>query len=65
MDGNVIGYSLAKPGQSRPVYISPGHKVSPGQALEIAKHTSRFRVPEPVRMAHIVAEAAKRGTSHK
>ena len=65
MDGNVIGYSLAKPGQSRPVYISPGHKVSPGQALEIAKHTSRSRVPEPVRMAHIVAEAAKRGTSHK
>jgi len=65
MDGNVIGYSLAKPGQRRPVYISPGHKVSPGQALEIAKVTSRFRVPEPVRMAHIVAEAAKRGTSHK
>lgn len=65
MDGNVIGYSLVKPGQSRPVYISPGHKVSAGQALEIARVTSRFRVPEPVRMAHIVAEAAKRGTSHK
>lgn len=65
IDGNVIGYSLLKPGQSRPVYISPGHKTSARQALEIAKVTSRFRVPEPVRMAHIVAEAAKRGTSHK
>jgi deoxyribonuclease V len=65
LGGNVIGYSLVKPGQSRPVYISPGHKVSAGQALEIAKVTSRFRVPEPVRMAHIVAETAKRGTSHK
>ncbi len=65
MNGNVIGYSLAKPGQIRPVYISPGHKVSLKQALEIAKVTSRFRVPEPVRMAHIAAEAAKRATSHK
>jgi len=65
MDGNVIGYSVAKQGQSRPIYVSPGHKVSPRQALEIAKGTMMFRVPEPVRMAHIVAEAAKRGTSHK
>jgi deoxyribonuclease V len=65
MDGNVIGYSLARPGQRRPVFISPGHRVSLKQALEIAKVTSRFRVPEPVRMAHIAAEAAKRATSHK
>jgi deoxyribonuclease V len=65
MDGNVIGYSLAMPGQSRPVYISPGHRVSLEQALEIAARTLRFRVPEPVRMAHIAAGAAKRGTSDK
>lgn len=65
MDGDVVGYSLVKPGQSRPVYVSPGHKVSLKQALEIARMTLRFRVPEPVRMAHIAAEAAKRGISHK
>jgi deoxyinosine 3'endonuclease (endonuclease V) len=63
--GDLIGYSLARPGQSRPVYISPGHKVSWEQTLDIAKRTLRFRVPEPVRMAHMAAEAAKRGTSHK
>ena len=65
MGGEVIGYTLARLGQSRPVYISPGHKVSLGQALEIARATLKFRVPEPVRMAHIAAEAAKRGTNHK
>lgn len=65
MKGKVIGYALAKPGEHRPVYVSPGHRVSLGQALEIARITSKFRVPEPVRLAHIAAEAAKRGTSHK
>ncbi len=65
LNGRVIGYSLARPGQERPVYVSAGHKVSGRQALEIARRTMKFRVPEPIRRAHIAAEAAKRGTSQK
>lgn len=65
LNGKVIGHSLARTDQGRPVYISPGHQMSPGQALEIARRTLRTRIPEPVRVAHIAAETAKRGTSHK
>ena len=61
----VIGYSLSKPGQSRQVYVSPGHLVSSLQALNFAKSTLRFRIPEPVRRAHIVAEAARHGQNPK
>lgn len=60
-----LGYSLARQGRGRPVYVSPGHMVSPEQSLEIARATLVHRIPEPVRMAHIAAGDAKRGTSHK
>ena len=62
---DVIGHAVARPGQSKPVYASAGHRVSIEQALEIARTTLKHRVPEPVRLAHILANAAKRGTSHK
>lgn len=63
--GKAIGYSLARPGQRKPVYVSAGHMVSPRQALRIAKATLVHRVPEPIRKAHIAAGDAKRRTSHK
>lgn len=65
VDRRVIGHAIAKSDKNRPVYISPGHRLSMRQSLDIAKATLRYRVPEPVRLAHIAAEAAKRGTSHK
>ena len=65
LNGKVIGFSLTGPRQEKPVYVSPGHRVSGRQALEIARRTMRFRVPEPIRRAHIVAGTAKRGTSQK
>jgi len=65
MGRDVIGHAVAGPGRSKPVYASAGHRVSIEQALEIARTTLKHRVPEPVRLAHILANAAKRGTSHK
>ena len=63
--GRSLGYALVGPKATRPVYVSAGHLVSPPQALTIARAMLAYRSPEPVRMAHIVAEAARRGTSHK
>ena len=59
------GYSLVKPGQTRPVFVSAGNLVSPIQALRIAQRFLVHRIPEPVRQAHIAAEAARQGRTNK
>jgi deoxyribonuclease V len=63
--GRIVGHALAKTSASRPVYASVGHRVSKEQAVGIARRFLKFRVPEPVRLAHIEADAARRGTRNK
>jgi len=65
LDGELMGYSLKSYAASKPVYVSPGNIVSPDQALAVTKKFMKYRVPEPTRVAHIVAEEARRGKSHK
>lgn len=36
-------------------YVSVGHKISLKSALDIAKMTSVFKTPEPIRQAHVLA----------
>jgi len=51
-----IGYSyLSNKRVKNPVYISPGHKISFDKALEIVKNVSEYRIPQPIRQAHILA----------
>ena len=64
-EGRTIGHALARTKESKPVYASVGHRVSETQAVEIARSLLKFRVPEPVRLAHIAAEDARRGRSNK
>ena len=40
----------------RPIYVSPGHKISFEATLKIVKHFSKFKIPEPLRQAHILAK---------
>ena len=40
----------------RPIYISPGHKISFKTSLEVVKHLCRYRIPEPLRLAHMQAK---------
>jgi deoxyribonuclease V len=63
--GRTIGHAIARRNDSKPVFASVGHRVSVEQAVDIARSLQRFRVPEPVRLAHIAAEAARRGRSNK
>lgn len=63
VDGKTVGYRLGE--GARAVFASPGHRVSPRQALEITKRFLKWRVPEPTRLAHIAANAARREGSHK
>jgi len=60
----VIGAAVRKARDEKPVYVSIGHKVSLATAIEIVKHcTTSARVPEPIRIAHILA--AREARKHK
>ncbi len=61
----LIGHALRGEKSSHSVYVSAGHGLSPRQATAVASRFLEHRVPEPTRVAHIVAEAARRGTNHK
>jgi deoxyribonuclease V len=45
----------------KPVFVSPGHLITIEEAAAVVLEcTGRFRLPEPVRRAHLAAEAEKR-----
>jgi len=49
------GYAFSLKG-TKPVYVSPGHRVSLARSLEIVKNVSVFKNPEPLRLAHLRAK---------
>jgi len=62
MDGaEIIGAQVVtKPG-AKPIYVSVGHRVSLRRAINIVKKcTGFYRIPEPIRRAHILANEEKR-----
>jgi len=61
-DGEVIGAVLRTQSNSKPIYVSVGHKLSLKTAIQIALETTRdHRLPEPLRVAHELATKAMRG----
>jgi deoxyribonuclease V len=59
-NGELVGQIIrAMPGQ-KPVYVSPGHKLSLNTAIRVVKHCIRgHRQPEPTRLAHEYVTAMK------
>jgi len=57
----IIGAEVVtKPG-TKPVYVSVGHRVSLKRAIEIVRNCTRdYRIPEPIRRAHVLANEEKR-----
>jgi deoxyribonuclease V len=52
----VIGVVLRTRAGVKPVYISPGNRIDLESAVTIALAcTPRYRLPEPIRMAHKAA----------
>jgi deoxyribonuclease V len=51
--GETIGAAVTTRDNTRPVFVSVGTKVSLEFAINIAVSLSRYRVPEPIRQAHI------------
>jgi deoxyribonuclease V len=52
-DGEKVGKLIQVNGTSKPIYVSPGHRVSLKTSVKIVKHCiNASRVPEPIRLAH-------------
>ncbi|AYV76692.1 MAG: endonuclease V [Terrestrivirus sp.] len=50
--GKIHGKALLT-GNSNPIYISTGHKISLETAAKVVKKISKYRIPEPIRQADI------------
>ncbi len=58
-NGETVGCALRTRSGVRPVYVSPGHRLSVESACEwILKLSARFRLPEPLRLADQAARRA-------
>jgi deoxyribonuclease V len=59
--GEVIGAQILSKRGLKPIYVSVGHMISLGTAIEIVKRCTLHNcVPEPVLQAHRIATAEKR-----
>jgi len=59
--GEIIGAQIVSKRELKPIYVSVGHMISLGTAIEIVKRcTLHNRVPEPILQAHRIATAEKR-----
>jgi deoxyribonuclease V len=55
-DEEVIGFVLRTRSGVKPVYVSPGHRVSMETSVDVVlRCTFNFRLPEPIRQAHRLA----------
>jgi deoxyribonuclease V len=55
-EGKKIGYAyLSSSRAKKPIFISPGHKVSFETAIKVVKRLCRYKIPEPIRKAHSLA----------
>jgi len=53
VEGVIKGHAMRTKTGVKPVYVSPGHKVSVDDSLEIMKScVLKHRIPEPTRIAH-------------
>ena len=52
----MLGYAYLSSSRAKnPIYVSPGHKISFEASLDIVKKYSEYKIPHPIRNAHITA----------
>jgi deoxyribonuclease V len=51
----IIGTAIRSKRNCNPIYVSPGHRISMEQSVELIKNCIRgYRIPEPTRQAHLL-----------
>ncbi len=58
-NGEVVGHAF-RPGTGKPIYVSPGHRISDLTALRFVQHLCRTRIPEPLHLADRAARRIRR-----
>ncbi len=53
LEGKKLGVVLKTNG--KPIYVSIGHKIGLRTAVELVKEVTRYRIPEPLRLADILS----------
>ena len=54
LDNRIVGAAMRTKKKVKPVFISPGHKISTTKAVRVVLSCCRgYRLPEPVRLAHL------------
>jgi len=54
--GNTVGATVRTRAGVRPLYVSPGHRIDLKRSVEwVLSACERYRLPEPVRRAHMMA----------
>lgn len=60
LDGQVVARGWKPLSSKRLIYVSVGHKVSVKTALEVVEELSDFRMPEPLRLAILLARQTRK-----
>lgn len=56
-----IGFVLRTKRNCKPVFVSPGYKISLKQSLQIIENCSKgYRIPEPTRLAHLLVNEERK-----
>ena len=61
-DSCIVGSALKIKENSRPCYVSIGHKISLAKSREISLRTSNYKIPEPTRQADLLGREYIRNT---
>ncbi len=59
LNNQIIGKCLKTQDNTKPIFVSIGHKITLEEATKWAINTSRYRLPEPLRLADIYSKKLK------
>ncbi|HPC36698.1 MAG TPA: endonuclease V [Candidatus Marinimicrobia bacterium] len=60
-EGDIIGYVLRTKKNTRPLFISPGHRTDPQSSLAIIQRfCGKYRIPEPLRTVDLISKELRR-----
>jgi deoxyribonuclease V len=54
--GEKVGYCLRTRSSVKPIFVSPGHRMDFDSARDLVLDCSKYRIPEPLRVAHYMAK---------
>jgi len=59
-DGRLLGYAVRTRMGVKPIFVSPGNRITPESAVDLVlRTTGKYRIPEPTRQAHILTQELK------